>query len=165
MNENIDLTKILKDCPKGTKLYSSTLGDVTLIKIYKGGTYPIIVDYNEDGVNESFTADGKIVKDKGECTLFPSKEQRNWSKFNAPWSKKERYDPKTLNEFDKVICQNGINNWRIDFFSYYNEDSVYPNVCVGGSYQKCIPYNEETKHLLKTKGEAPEYYRYWEDEL
>ena len=31
------------------------------------------------------------------------------------------------------------------------------------SYDKCIPYNDETKHLLGTSEEAPEYYRYWED--
>ena len=164
MNEKINLTKILKDCPKGTKLYSSTLGDVTLkeVDITGGVSYPIIVScYNS--INESFTADGKMIKDKGECTLFPAKDQRNWSKFKAPWYKKEKFDPKTLNEFDKVICQHGLNNWRIDFFSSYVEDYAYPNVCVGGSYIKCIPYNDETKHLLKTKGEAPEYYRYWED--
>ena len=28
MNENIDLTKILKDCPKGWKFYSSVFGEV-----------------------------------------------------------------------------------------------------------------------------------------
>ena len=28
MNENIDLTKILEGCPKGTKLYSSVYGEV-----------------------------------------------------------------------------------------------------------------------------------------
>ena len=28
MNENIDLTKIVKDCPKGTKLYSPISGEV-----------------------------------------------------------------------------------------------------------------------------------------
>ena len=33
------------------------------------------------------------------------------------------------------------------------------------SYDKCIPYNDETKHLLGTSDEAPEYYRYWEDRL
>lgn len=27
----------------------------------------------------------------------------------------------------------------------------------------CIPYNDDTKHLVGTKEEAPEYYRYWED--
>ena len=28
MNENIDLTEILKDCPKGTKFYTSIFGEV-----------------------------------------------------------------------------------------------------------------------------------------
>lgn len=25
----------------------------------------------------------------------------------------------------------------------------------------CIPYNEETNHLVGTREEAPEFYRYW----
>ena len=165
MNENIDLTKILKDCPKGTKFYSTIYGDVEFDHINESNRYPIMLrTYND--FYPIVTKNGKHIieyENKAECTLFPSKVQRNWSKFKAPWYKKDKFDPKTLNAFDKVICQNGFNNWRIDFFSYYNEDSVYPNVCIGGSYQKCIPYNKETKHLLKTKGEAPEYYRYWED--
>ena len=35
MNENIDLTKILKDCPKGTKLYSTIYGVVRFDEIDK----------------------------------------------------------------------------------------------------------------------------------
>ena len=169
MNENIDLTKILKDCPKGTKLYSPILGDVMLERIDDNGQYPIIVKYKNEKADDwtpqiRFTKEGLFFdRINTECTLFFSREQRDWSKFTAPWCKKEKFDPKTLNEFDKVICQHGLNNWHIDFFSSYNECSGLPNVCIGGSYLKCIPYNEETKHLLKTKGEAPEYYRYWED--
>ena len=169
MNENIDLTEILKDCPKGTELYSPIFGEVIFKRIAdKSEIYPIKAKYysekDDSLVGVSFTKEGLFLNQTdSECTLFPAKDQRDWSKFKAPWYKKERFDPKTLNEFDKVICQNGLNNWRIDFFSYYNEDSGYPNNCVGGAYIKCIPYNEETKHLLKTKGEAPEYYRYWED--
>ena len=169
MNENIDLTKILKDCQKGTKLYSPIFGDVMFERIDDNGQYPIIVKYKSEKVDDwwdyiRFTKEGLFInKINTECTLFPAKDQRDWSKFKAPWYKKEKFDPKTLNEFDKVICQQGLNNWRIDFFSSYNECSGLPNVCIGGSYLKCIPYNEETKHLLKTKGEAPEYYRYWED--
>ena len=164
MNENIDLTKILKDCPEGTPLYSTKLGDVKLIKVIINDktVYPIIVS-DVDKINESFTADGKMIKSKGECTLFPSKDQRDWSKFSAPWYKKEKFDPKTLNEFDRVICKNGLAPWRCDFFSSYREDYVCHNVCIGGAYQKCIPYNDETKHILRTQDEAPEYYRYWED--
>ena len=33
MNENLDLTKILKGCPSGTKFYSSVYGEVTFVRI------------------------------------------------------------------------------------------------------------------------------------
>ena len=165
MNENIDLTKILKDCPKGTKLYSSTLGYVTLKEIDNGVTYPIIVScYNS--VNESFTADGKIVKDKGECTLFPSKDQRDWSKFKAPWHKKERFNPKTLNPFDRVLGRDRDDYiWKCTLLSHITEQCSFPYKCIENAYRYCIPYNDDTKHLVGTPNEAPEYYRYWEDEL
>ena len=31
------------------------------------------------------------------------------------------------------------------------------------AYTYCIPYNDDTKHLVGTTEEAPEYYRYWKD--
>ena len=163
MNENIDLTKILKDCPKGTPLYSSTLGDVTFKEIDNGVIYPIIVSCFNN-INESFTADGKMIKNKGECTLFQSKDQRDWSKFNAPWYKKRKFDPKTLKPFDRVLgrdCNTRI--WKCNLFSHINEKDSFLYKCVGNAYIYCIPYNDDTKHLVGTTEEAPEYYRYWED--
>ena len=41
MNENIDLTKILKDCPKGWKFYSSIFGDVIFKGIENDSEYPV----------------------------------------------------------------------------------------------------------------------------
>lgn len=43
MNENIDLTKILKNCPKGTELYSLVHGEVEFQKVDIGLKYSIIV--------------------------------------------------------------------------------------------------------------------------
>ena len=165
MNENIDLTKILKDCPEGTPLYSTKLGDVKLIKVIINDktVYPIIVS-DVDKINESFTADGKMIISKGECTLFPSKDQRDWSKFTPSLYKKEKFDPNTLKPFDKVLVRIGKNDykWSCDLFSYINNDTCrYHGVGYCAKY--CIPYNDETKHLLGTTAEAPEYYRYWED--
>ena len=163
MNKNIDLTKILKDCPNGFELYSSVHGKVMFEKIKGGSLYPIIVSNKEGGL-DSFTANGKMLIDyDGECCLFPSKYCRDWSKFTAPWYKKERFDPKTLKTFDRVLCKNGLDMWRCDFFSSYMETYVCQNVCISGSYSYCIPYNDETKHLVGTTDEAPEYYRYWEE--
>ena len=168
MNENIDLTKILKDCPKGTKFYSYIFGEETYfqgISLYKGNPIPIHI-CGEFGKYESFylSRKGHPIADRfGECVIFPAKDQRNWAKFKAPWYKKERFDPKTLKPFDRVICKNGIGMWHCDIFSSYSETYVYKYVCIGSTYEKCIPYNDDTKHLVGTNNEAPEFYRYLED--
>ena len=164
MNENIDLTKILKDCPKGTKFYSPIFGELAFEKIRSGEEYAIVLRTGVNGT--TFTKEGFYYADKSEeCLLFPSKDQRDWSKFTAPWYKKEKFDPKTLKPFDKVlvydiydICE----GWACAFFSHIRE-SDYPYSTSSGSFKVCIPYNDETKQLVGTKDEAPEYYRYWED--
>lgn len=91
MNENIDLTKILKDCPKGWKFYSTLYGEVEFDKIKKESEYPITI-ITKHGNNSDIKSDGRYYGeyDDGECTLFPSKDQRDWSKFTAPWLKKEK---------------------------------------------------------------------------
>ena len=165
MNENIDLTKILKDCPKGTKLYSIIYGVVEFDEIDEfDRTYPISFKVNTD-LFSTVTSDGRRFEDfDGECTLFPSKEQRDWSKFKAPWYKKERFDPKTLKPFDKVLTIMANEEWSTHLFSHIKKiQSSNPYVCNGIGYKSCIPYNDDTKHLVGTKEEAPEYYRYWED--
>ena len=168
MNENIDLTKILKDCPRGTKLYSPMFGEVEFQYIKSDSMYPIVIKL-EDGVIESITSDGKIFNDyNGECIIFPSKDQRDWSKFIAPWYKRERFDPNTLKPFDKVLAASMVDGrWVCDFFSHIGEsirDSGRLYVGTGfGAYDRMIPYNEDTKHLVGTTDEAPEYYRYWEE--
>ena len=179
MNENIDLTKILKDCPIGWKFYSSVYGEVEFLGVLRGyislhggedewcfpnihrQRYPI--QLMTDSGEYCVSREGRHRYSVGECTLFPSREQRDWSKFTAPWLKKERFDPKTLKPFDKVLCKNGLEMWRCDFFSSYMETCVCQNVCISGSYSYCIPYNDDTKHLVGTRDEAPEFYRYWQD--
>ena len=167
MNENIDLTKILKDCPKDAIFYSSTYGNVTVC-VYDFGDYPIsIFKYSVNGIFFlcRLTKEGKYDKQyDGECTLFPSKEQRDWSKFSAPWYKKEKFDPKTLQQYDKVLGRDSNNDvWGCSLFSHIIKHGKFPYRCVGDAFVYCIPYNDETKHLVGTKDEAPEYYRYWED--
>lgn len=167
MNENIDLTKILKNCPKGTKLYTPIWGEVVFIKVeeYKSCLYPICIDANTSRSYTCLSKDGRylINREETECILFPSKDQRDWSKFTAPWYKKERFDPKTLKPFDKVLVKNGLDMWRCDIFSSYVGTYACPNVCIGGFYLYCIPYNDETKHLVGTTQDATQHYRYWED--
>ena len=331
MNENIDLTKILKDCPKGWKFYSSVYGEVEFETIefqrvkYRYDT-PIHQIVEEDPRPIKFTVQdakrcvssaGEHIKGKGECTFFPSKDQRDWSKFTAPWLKKEpehkfhegdwvvynndicqivkreegcnklvtvfgiekelvnernlsttrlwtiqdakdgdvlsfyseykgnkmvqvgiiekyvgkhggcsntfkiyvgvnwdnklqigeymgcsdihpatkeqhdalmkaindagykwkaetktlekliqpKFDPKILKPFDKVLVRDErLECWRCAFYSHQRKESTsFRYATTANSYARCIPYNDETKHLVGTTGEAPEYYRYWED--
>ena len=85
MNENLNLVEILKDCPKGTKLYSTTYGDVELIRVNQNDNvdYPIEIKLSDDSIS-SVTTDGRLYEYyNSECILFPSKDQRNWSKFKV----------------------------------------------------------------------------------
>ena len=164
MNENLNLVEILKDCPKGTKLYSTAFGDVHFYRISDNEEYPIGIAVAGNSDYRTLTCDGKLWRDYGsECILFPSKEQRDWSKFTAPWYKKDRFDLKTLQPFDKVLVKVG-SYWRIELFSHmyeYKGDIYY--ACVMSSYKECIPYNDETKRLVNTSEEAPKFYRNWEE--
>ena len=80
-------------------------------------------------------------------------------------NKKDKFDPKTLKEFDKVLVKDdGDWIWRVDIISVpadYNDNIPY--LIGDNDFDWIIPYNEETKHLVGTHEEAPEYYRYWED--
>ena len=179
MNENIDLTKILKDCPVGWQFWSSVYGDVEFIEIYRkpvlrtredewlgqeihDSEHPILFD--ADGFEHRVSSRGEMIKGCGECTFFPSRDQRDWSKFAAPWYKKEKFDPKTLNAFDRVLVRNyKTTKWRCEHFSHFDGCNYNPCIASCCSYTFCIPYNDDTKHLVGTTEEAPEYYRYWED--
>lgn len=80
MNENLNLLEILKDAPKGTRLYSTIWGYVELREVL---SYSVICKDN-GGVDWNFRNNGHLLASNteyGECVLFPSKEQRDWSKF------------------------------------------------------------------------------------
>ena len=173
MNENIDLTKILKNCPKGWKFYSSAFGEVEFDYISEYSTNPICIRVNANFYPFLNKYGKYYIENKGECILFPSKDQRDWGKFSAPWYKKDRFDPKTLQPFDKVLvkCTSIYNSnlvWRVGLFSYFHVEDDSIRVYTLGSDDNTpnlyvIPYNDNTKHLVNTTDEAPKYYRYWED--
>lgn len=164
MNENIDLTKILDGCPKGTEFYHTVYGTVFFDSIVLNSEYPIrfIIDKN---LENSVTKSGILLSDyKGECVFFPSKDQRDWSKFERFWDKPkvEKFDPKTLQPFDKVLVRdNPLSKWRPDFFGFIIQYEKY-TICTGSFWYQCIPYNEETKHLVGTKEDCPKFYKWWE---
>jgi hypothetical protein len=67
----------LKDCPKGTKLYSPICGNCKILKIYNGLGLDVINDTDEVF---NFSYDGRYNLN-GECCIFPSKDNRDWNTF------------------------------------------------------------------------------------
>ena len=164
MNENIDLTKILDRCPVGTKLYSTTHGIVTLQTVEKNKI--IVSDYRYCTID--YSKEGRfcphIYGETGECTLFPSREVRDWSKFERFWDKPkvEKFDPKTLQPFDKLLVRpHPCAHWRPDFYAFKINATVRT---IGGCDSRmCIPYNDDTKYLVGTTQDCPKYYKWWEE--
>lgn len=164
MNEQLNLCITLKDCPKGTKLWSPIWGDMILKEI--DDNIPMIV-LTVNGFNDiTLFPNGTVYNLKdSECILFPSKEQRDWSKFKVPVKK---FNPKEFQPFDKVLMRDGYEfEWTPNFFGKLKKSKlcrylVY-DIINKASWTMCIPYNDETKHLLGTTDDCPEYYKWWEE--
>lgn len=167
MNENIDLTKILERCPEGTEFYSSVFGNVRFVKITVFNTILVMTT-----TYQSFAKDGRLYYGVGECTLFPSREQRDWSKFERFWDepkKADKFDPNTLKPFDKILVRKvytpwNISPWSCEYFNYIHPNTRHLVNGISSRYEICIPYNDETKHLLGTTDDCPEHYKWWKIE-
>lgn len=141
----MNIAEILYECPSDTKLYSSTFGELSLLYVLPCSLYPIYCKVIRSGSTVSFTEDGKRNITDAEPTLFPSRDQRDWSKFGlTDHEAKHQFKP-----FDKVLVRDyNDNEWKCDFFSHIDEEGYY--VCVGSWWMQCIPY-EGNEHLLGTK--------------
>ena len=145
MNENLNLVEILKDCPKGTKLYSTIFGDVKFEEINEDRLHPLIVRIG-DGHIEYFTTDGKKYYGiyNGDCTLFPSKDQRDWSKFNdgikaadtEPNLERLWHDASEVPQGPYIVLCDGLDNrqWVVEWFyidmSYANWQDYVERISV-----------------------------------
>lgn len=260
-NKNLNLVDILKDCSQGTKLYSTIHGEVEFEEVIINDHYPIKYKFiDRDGIYgmDRTTADGRhFSPSNGECTLFPAKDQRDWSKFkvepemidgefyycfygnnqkensfifiykkhmtfktkcyaalslrssvffrddlitgnnenitelrkateeekqrlldiikvrNYKWDTNKKvlikiepkFDITTFKPFDKVLVRDGYNeHWRCSIFSYIYKLSSNKNVYVCACHwNQCVPYNEDTRHLVGTKEMPIEKYITWKE--
>lgn len=171
MNKGFDLTKILDGCPQGTKFYSPLYRDVEFVEINKSASpnliYAKVKDYKGRIAQELFRFNGAIYCGYAlnRCNLFPSKEQRDWSKFERFWDKpkEEKFDPQTFQPFDKVLVR-GAGEWICGLFSHLQSNNNKLDAVVDGfNWWQCIPFNEETKHLVGSTEDCPEYYKWWEE--
>lgn len=139
------IAEILKDYPSGTRLYSPIYGELSLVCVYSHyDIYPICCRILKSGDKVSYTEDGKYNITDAEPTLFPSKDQRDWSKFEVPSQETESQ----LKPFDKVLVRDEDDDeWVCDIFSHIDKDYFY--YCVGTRWKQCILY-EGKEHLLGT---------------
>ena len=164
MNKDLNLVDILKDCPQGTKLYSTIHGEVEFVKILENDEYPIKYKYKntKNYENNSFvTINGRYsFTGNGECTLFPSKDQRDWSKFNV----EPKFDISTLQPFDKVLVRDHhTQKWKCDFYDRYEKQTSLLFRTIYSWYAQCVPYNSETKYLVGTNEMPLKKYINWEE--
>lgn len=97
----MNIAEILKNVPRGTKLYSPAFGEVT----FKKATGDIIVVDDSCNIERVFFSDGRFYKDS-ECVLFPSKECRDWSNFSVD-----------LPEGTPVMVSDEKMDWKLRFYS------------------------------------------------
>lgn len=147
----MNIAEILKKCPKGMKLYSPLFGELEL-SFVEGEHISCITKKRTCGL---FTSDGKYFGgySDAECMLFPSKDQRDWSKFGIPNQSKPRPQFKP---FDKVLVRDlDSERWRCDFFEEQEENEGFNVRCFRGVWYQCIPY-EGNEHLLGTTNNPEE---------
>lgn len=208
-----NLIEILRNAPKGLKLYSPIYGEVTLSDVQPCSVY---VKCESISPKEIMFDECGRKTEKGECLLFPSKENRDWNGWQkvlfkeghfityigkctlitskvpkCGFPKEDDYlgyrfatkreieiynhcknkeivhniedKPFTIDDFkpfDKVLVR-AIFGWKIELFAIYHKGWDTPYECLGGSCDKCVPYNDETKHLLGTTEEYNGKYKTW----
>lgn len=147
-------------------------GDVV---IKNGGGMAAVFDgwandtYTEFNTTVNLYCDNNTGEEEVCTTLLfrkATEEERNQFIEKVEHILKGKYNPETLQiepvkpevpfnlkPFDKVLVRDDPNQkWTVDMFSYYNrEDNDYPYICVGNHYCHCLPYNEQTAHLVGTK--------------
>lgn len=143
----MNIAEILKKCPKYTNLYSPIFGEVKLVGVDK----KYITCRTSDGFEDSFQYDGKYMAKyhDAECMLFPSRDQRDWSKFGVTDQTTDQKQKTELKPFDKVLVRDSDHlKWECDLFSHLGDkEDVF--VCISDWWRQCIPY-EGNEHLLGT---------------
>ena len=110
----------------------------------------------------SYVKDLKTIRIVKIINVFESKNQNN----GYEWHQDTKSLVKFFKPFDKVLVRDDNECvWKADFYSHYKGDINFCYVCIGDAYRQCIPYNEETAHLVNTDHNCPDKYKIWKDEL
>lgn len=156
MENKINIAEILRNMPKGTKLYSPMFGEVKFKEVVSDNTYPIKVlskvPFSRFG---SFTENGFYYGDieDAEVMLLPSCEMRDWSKFFKHGDVLVDEDMETAVVFD---------GWTNDDYTEFNTTIDYykisdkwgkGDICSTGLFRKAT--DEERAEFIAA---AEEHY-------
>lgn len=152
MEKEINIAEILKDKPKGTKLYSLTYGDC----FYQEYTGDFGIECNsQSGVQFNLEEHGRYCIE-GECIIFPSKEMRDWSKF--AWKKG---DVLVSNDSDSHIIFKGFSRNNYTTFEGKHWISVSKKRHISYLYMQ----NTQDYHIEDDKDAAQAYINTIEERL
>ena len=149
-NKKINIAELLKDCPKGTKLYSPIFGEVYLDNIRPH----LAIIVTTDKYKEEFLYDGRYGMN-GECMLFPSKDQRDWSKFQQPFKDGDVIyvcDEYSGATFTYVVILKQIKGGQIYSYCFYSyKDAVFGTYdFLYNNYNIRLATEEEKTKLFQT---------------
>ena len=108
MEEKINIAKILKDKPEGTKLWTDMFGEVTLYVVTNTCDAFQVKHHNKE---PWFDKDGKLCKE-GVLCIYPSKSMRDWEKFS--W---KRGDVLVNSRGLKILFDRWANNNYTSFYA------------------------------------------------
>ena len=156
MENKINIAEILRDMPKGTKLYSPLFGKCEYIAVV-GDKRPINIRTSNttDMQYEALTEYGCYFSDfeDTDTVLFPSAKMRDWSKFFKRGDVVIDEDSKTMVVFD---------SWANDDYTEFNTTIDYykisdkcgkEDICCTGIHRKAT--DEERAEFIET---AEKYY-------
>lgn len=141
----INLVNILKHCPKGTKLYSPIFGEVTLYSVNNRIIDVLATKYNDETTHIEFSRLGRLILgySNAECVLFPSKDQRDWSKFQIP---AKRGDIMMFTDKSAVFMINTKKDTYTDTIAYASDHYGFK---IGEHiFRSYIPASEDMKEKL-----------------
>lgn len=145
--EKLDLTKILKDCPKRTEFYSRCMGTVYFDSISELDNTIVII--TSKGVYVKYNKTGKYSysNETAEIDLFPSKDERDWSKWHRPFVDGDIL----VSEAGNIVLCSHIDEKQLVHYhcllNFLDILKIRDDIGVGYSY-KCTLANDSQKQRL-----------------
>ena len=148
METKTDITAILKDKPKGTKLYSPIFGNLRYENLVPDlGEFTVVTSDNTLA-KHSFRSDSRYNRNGEPLMLLPSKEMRDWSKF--AWKKG---DVLVSNDSDTHIIFKGFS--KSDYTTFEGKHWISVNK---KRYVPCLKMQNVQDYHIEDNTESAQTY-------